>query len=104
MRVKLTDEKRFYKETKRIRGALRDYVRTKFSRKQYNTIMEKIKAPLDQRRSELAEKYKNKLKHLVAEREIEKREKLSIVPSGLEKYANCDIFNVEKMNNKKPLF
>ena len=84
MKVKLTDEKRCYREHKKIREAIRDYVRRKFGRKYYNTLLEKMKPSLERRRGDLREKYKNKIEHLAAHRESEKREKLEIVPLGLE--------------------
>ena len=102
MRVKLTDEKRFYRESKKIREAIRDFVRVKFGRKRYNKLMEKIKESLERRREELADKYRNKVEHLAAQREKEKREKLVTVPSGLELYSKCDVFNREKMIKMKP--
>ena len=40
MRVKLTDEKRFYRESKKIRETIRDFVRLKFGRRRYNNLME----------------------------------------------------------------
>ena len=102
MKVKLTDEKRCYREHKKIREAIRDYVRRKFGRKYYNTLLEKMKPSLERRRGDLREKYKNKIEHLAAHRESEKREKLEIIPLGLEKYASCNVFNKEKMYSMKP--
>ena len=84
MRVKLTDEKRYYKECKKIREVLRDFVRKKLGRRQFNTIMEKMKGSLDSIKTELADKYRSKIQHLAAQREIEMRERLERVPSGLE--------------------
>ena len=102
MRVKLTDEKRYYRESKKIRESIRDFVRKKVGRRKYGILMEKIKQTLEKRRTELAEKYRRKVEHLAAQREIERREKLSIVPSGLERYKDCDIFDKEKMRSVKP--
>ena len=39
MRVKLTDEMRFYKESKKIRESIRDFVKMRFGRKNYNKLM-----------------------------------------------------------------
>jgi len=77
-------------------------VRRKFGRRHYNTLMDNLKVSLDMRKKEIDDKYKNKLEQLVALREKEKREKLEIIPSGLEKYANCKIFKREKMEEMKP--
>ena len=64
--------------------------------------MDKIKDSLEGRRRDLVDKYKNKIEHLAALREEEKREKLETIPSGLEKYSRCKIFNREKMCEMKP--
>ena len=84
MRIKLMDEMRFYRESKRIRETIRDYIRRKFGRRRYNSIIEKIKQAMEKRKTELEEKYKNKIEHLAALREQEKRDKLEIIPAGLE--------------------
>ena len=39
MRVKLTDEKRFYRECKRTREVIRDFLRKKLGRKRYNNLI-----------------------------------------------------------------
>ena len=102
MKVKLTDEKRFYRECRKVRETLRDYVRRNFGRKYYTKQMEKLKPSLEKRKIDLKEKYLKKMEHLAAQREREKREKLENVPSGLEKYSSCNIFNKEKMSTIKP--
>ena len=50
MRIKLTDEKRYYRESKKIRETVRDYVRRRLGRRQYDSIMEKIKISEERRR------------------------------------------------------
>ena len=102
MRIKLMEEMRFYRESKRIRETIRDYIRRKFGRRRYNSIIEKIKQAMEKRKTELEEKYKNKIEHLAALREQEKRDKLEIIPAGLERYANCKIFSREKMKEMRP--
>ena len=102
MRIKLTDEKRHYRECRRIRECIRNYTRKKFGRKRYNRVMEKLKESLESIKREKIEKYRKKIEHLVALRESEKREKIEIVPSGLEQYSKCKIFNREEMNKLKP--
>ena len=43
MRVKLVDEKRYYRECKKIRERLRDTVREKTGRRSYDNLMRKLK-------------------------------------------------------------
>ena len=47
MRVKHIDEKRNYRELRRIRESIRDWVRREVGRKRYNTIIKKLKAQLE---------------------------------------------------------
>ena len=53
MRVKHIDEKRYYRECKRIRESLRDFLRMRFGRKRYNKIIESLKEHLEAKRGEL---------------------------------------------------
>ena len=86
MRVKLIDEKRYYREVKRTREVIRDFLRKRLGRKKYDKLIEDIKPALEKIKEDLSEKYKQKTKHLAALREIEKQDKIENVPAGLEKY------------------
>ena len=57
MRVKYKDELRYYRECKKLRESLRDYLRKKYGRQKYNKLMDKIKDSLEGRRRELADKF-----------------------------------------------
>ena len=102
MRVKYIDERRNLRENKRIRETMRDWIRKREGRRRYDRLMEKIKQSLDHRREELKKKYKEKTDHLQRIRNREIMEKLEVVPSGLEEYSGCKIFDRAKMSELKP--
>ena len=102
MKLKVKDERRNLKELRKIREQIRDYMKRKIGRIKYKRIMEKLGCSLDYKREELKKKYSNKTKHLEKEREEVRKRRLGVVPSGLEKYSKCKIFNREEMEKMKP--
>ena len=102
MRIKYIDEKRNYRELRRIRETIRDWVRKELGRRKYNTIMEKLTTQLDIIKHKLKKKYSAKIKHLESERKIENMKKLVAIPVGLEGYKDCHVFNREIMEKMMP--
>ena len=47
MHVKLIDEKRYYRECKKIRETVRNFLRKELGRKKYDYLMKKIKEKID---------------------------------------------------------
>ena len=101
MRVKWMDEKRYYREYKKIREKVRDWTRCKIGKRRYDRQMAIIKRKIEKTKKNLMEKFKKKVKHLEEETKKEKEKMLEIVPSGLEKYSGCAVFNKEKMSKMR---
>ena len=102
MRVKCIDEKRYNRECVKAREEVKNWIRSRTSRRRFRTIMEKMRTKEDKLRRELKQKYNNKTKHLETEREREKMEKLQIVPEGLEKFSESYIFHKERIEALSP--
>ena len=102
MKIKLIDETRYLRECKKVRENIRNYIRHKLSRRKYDNIMRGIKEKMNKRKYELEKKYLNKTKYLEADRKREIVERLTIVPQGLEEFAECKIFNKEHMEKILP--
>ena len=102
MRVKLADERRYYRECKKIREKVRDIVREKIGRRAYDKLMRKLKDKVDFHKRELKKKYVAKTELLSRNREEEILTKLEEVPLGLESFSGSKVFSRGEMEEMKP--
>ena len=102
MKVKYSDEKRYHRECVRVREEIKDWLKKKLGRGKYKTILGKVKKREEKRKRELINKYREKTVHLEKEREEQLKEKLEIVPTGLEEYSDCKVFHREEMEKMIP--
>ena len=62
MKVKYIDEKRYYRECKRIREKIRDIVRETIGRRAYDRLIKKLKDNVELQKRKLEKKYASKTK------------------------------------------
>ena len=102
MKVKLVDEKRYYREYSRLRHKLRDWLRQNVGRKKYNSLMENIKKRIEKNRENMKMKLRMKTKFLKGAREKELIERLQIVPPSLGEFRDCIVFKKDIMEKIEP--
>ena len=102
MRIKLKDEKRYHRECIHVKEQIKDWLRKQYGRGRLKTTFEKLKNRENKRRRELRIKYREKTAHLEREREEERKEKIQIVPTGLEKFSDCKVFQRQEMEKMEP--
>ena len=101
-RVKLVDERRYYREFNRLRDRVRDTLRQEIGRRKYNRLIEKINKKLERKRLDLKRKFREKTRKLERDKTAEEVEKMQEIPVGLEDFGDCMIFKKDQMENLKP--
>ena len=103
MRIKMVDERRYYRECKRVRERIRDIVPEKIGKRGYDNLMRKLKIKIEAQKRELKKKYASKTEILEKQREKNVLAKLEEIPVGLEKYSRSKVFSRAEMEKMQPV-